>query len=71
MQNSEIELRNTKKTSGIDGDTVVFVGKTPNKRVFEPHFDRVKNNLPGKQSQNSRTTAFLRKHIYIAVHETF
>ena len=71
MQNSEIELRNTRKTSGIDGDTVVFVEKTPNKRVFEPHFDRVKNNLPEKQTQNSHTTAFLRKHIFIAVNETF
>ena len=71
MQNSEIELRNTRKTSGIDGDTVVFVEQTPNKRVFKPQFDRVKNNLPEKQSQNSHTTAFSRKHIFIAVNEIF
>ena len=36
-----------------------------------PHFGRVKNFSPEKQTQNLHTKAFLDKHVCVAVNETF
>ena len=38
---------------------------------ISPHFGRVKNSLPEKQTQNLHTKAFLDENIYMAVDKTF
>ena len=38
---------------------------------ISPHFDRVKNSLSEKQTQNLHTKAFLDENICMAVDETF